>query len=66
MGEVEYIFGVKIQRDHLKKFLALSQESYITKLFERFNIHNYKSIDTPIAKGECLSHKMCPKTLEEK
>ena len=29
MSEANYILGVKIKKDHLKKILALSQENYI-------------------------------------
>ena len=34
MGEAEYILGVKIQRDHSKRILSLSQENYINKILE--------------------------------
>ena len=36
MGEVDYILGVKIQRDRSKKILSLSQETYIMKILEYF------------------------------
>jgi len=36
IGESDYILGVKIQRDRSKKFLSLSQETYIKKILERF------------------------------
>ncbi|CAN6445582.1 unnamed protein product [Victoria cruziana] len=29
-------------------------------------MHNCKPVNTPMAKGECLTNKMCPETLEEK
>jgi hypothetical protein len=59
MGETTYILGVKIERDHPKKILALSQEHYIRKVLENFYMQDYKFIDT-------LSLKMCPKTPDEK
>ena len=34
MGEAAYILGVKISRDHSKRFLSLSQETYIKKVLE--------------------------------
>jgi hypothetical protein len=32
MGEASYVLGVKIIRDRAKKFLGLTQESYIKKM----------------------------------
>jgi Reverse transcriptase (RNA-dependent DNA polymerase) len=66
IGEVTYIFRVKIERDHSKKMLALSQEHYIRKVLKKFCMQDCKSIDTPTAKGEGLSLRMCPKTPDEK
>ena len=66
MGEAGFILGVKIHRDRSKKLLALSQEVYIKKILERFNMSNCNPIDTLIGKGESLSLTMCPKTSKEK
>jgi hypothetical protein len=66
MGEAAYILGVKIERDRSKKMLVLSQEHYIRKVLEKFRMQDCKSIDTPIAKSEGLSLRMCPKTSDEK
>ena len=66
MSEADYILGVKILRDRSKKLLDLSQQTFIKKVLKRFQIHNCKPIDTPIAKNESLSLDMCPKTQDEK
>ena len=66
VGKVAYILGVKIFRDRSRKLLALSQEPYIKKIPERFNMVDYKPMDTLIAKGQSLSLDMCPKTPQEK
>jgi hypothetical protein len=65
MGESDYILGVKISRDRLKKILGLSQQTYIKKVLVRFQMHDCKPIDTPIAKNESLSQNMCPTTQDE-
>ena len=57
MGNAVYILGVKISRDHSRRLLSLSQEKYINKVLERFNIQNYKPINNPIAKGVTLSNR---------
>ena len=61
MGEVDYILGVKILKDHSKKLLCLSQQTYIKKVLECFQMHNCKPRDTLVAKNESLSLDMCPK-----
>ena len=66
MGEADYILGVEILRDHSKKLLGLSQQTYIQKVLEHFQLHNCKPIDTPVVKNESLSLDMCPKTQDEK
>jgi hypothetical protein len=66
MSETTYILGVKIERDRSKKMLALSQEHYIRKVLEKFRMQDCKFIDTPIAKVEGLSLRMCPKTPDKK
>ncbi|KAH9686018.1 hypothetical protein KPL70_014192 [Citrus sinensis] len=66
MGEKTYILGVKIFRDRSRKLLELSQEPYIKKILERFNMVDCKPMDTPITKGQSLSLDMCLKTPQEK
>ncbi|XP_059455086.1 LEAF RUST 10 DISEASE-RESISTANCE LOCUS RECEPTOR-LIKE PROTEIN KINASE-like 2.1 [Corylus avellana] len=61
MGEADYIPGVKIFRDQSKKLLSLSQQTYIKKVLERFQMYDCK----PIAKGENLCLEMCLKTQDE-
>ena len=36
MGEISYMLEVKILRDHSRKLLGLSQETYVKKILERF------------------------------
>ena len=65
MSKATYILRVKIDRDRSKKLLFLSQETYIKRILERFNMSDCKPMATPISKGQTLSLKMCPKTPEE-
>ena len=65
MGEAEYILGVKIVRDRSKRLLGLSQEAYITKMIQHFNMSDCNIEQTPIARGTILSKSMYPKTPEE-
>ena len=65
MGELTYILGEKIHRNRSNRIVALSQEYYIKKILERFNMQDCNLIDTPFARGEYLSKKMGPKAPEE-
>ena len=65
MGEATYILGVNISKDRSKNLVSLLQEPYIKKILERFKMQDCKPIDTPMEKGDTLSRKLCPKTLEE-
>ena len=66
MGEASYVLGVKIVRDHVKRLLDLSQETYIKRMLERYHMQDSKPMDILVDKSLSLSHDMCPKTLEEK
>src|SRR3954465_11712002 len=50
MGEAAYVFGVKILRDRSRRTLGLSQETYVRKVLECFNMSKTNPIDTPVIK----------------
>src|SRR3954452_6767887 len=49
LGTAKRILGMEIKRDRKSSLLFLSQEKYIEKVLHRFNIHDAKSVSTPIA-----------------
>ena len=50
MGEASYVIGIKIHKDKHKSVLGLSQETYINKVLERFQM-----------KGDRFNLNQCPK-----
>jgi len=66
MGEAAYILGVQILRNRATKLLALSQETYIDKILERFHMKDAKPMNTPIAHNAKISESMCPQNPQEK
>lgn len=66
MGEASYVLGVKITRNRARRFLSLSQETYLRTVLERFGMLDSKPIDMPIDKSSNLSSSIGPKTEEEK
>ena len=60
LGSVKHILGMKISRDRNNRKLWLSQESYIEKVLERFNMSKGKTVCSPLAGHLKLSSKQCP------
>ena len=42
LGEGAYILGIKIYRDRSRKFIGLSQSTYIDKVLNRFSMQDSK------------------------
>jgi len=66
LGSAKKILEMKITRDRSKKLLWLSQENYVEKLLERFNMHKAKSVSTPLAGHFKLNMKQSPIREKEK
>ena len=60
LGSAKQILGMKISRDRKNRKLWLSQEIYVEKVLERFNISKAKAICFPLANHLKLSSKQCP------
>jgi hypothetical protein len=61
-GAAKKILGMKITRDRKSGLLFLSQQNYIKKVLQRFNMHDAKSISTPIVPHFKLLAAQCPST----
>jgi hypothetical protein len=59
------ILGMEITRDRNSGLLFLSQQSYIKKVLQRFNMHDAKPVSTPIAPHFKLSATQCASTDED-
>ena len=66
LGLAKHILGLQITRDRESKKLWLSQETYIERILERFNMQHSKPVSTPLATHFKLSRKCCPITEEER
>ena len=60
LGSAKQILGMKISRDRKHRKLWLSQESYIEKVLERFNMSKAKAICSTLVGHLKLSSKQCP------
>ena len=65
LGPAKKILGMKILGDRKSRLLFLSQENYIKKVLHRFNMHDAKSVSTPIAPHFKLSALQCPSSDKE-
>jgi hypothetical protein len=66
LGPAKQILGVRIHRSREDKKLFISQEQYIEKVLERFNMNKAKVVSSPLATHFKLSTKQSPSTDEEK
>jgi len=57
LGEAKKILGTEITRDRGSNRLWLSQENYVLKVLERFNMTEAKIVTTPLAGHFKLSSK---------
>jgi hypothetical protein len=60
LGEVVYILGIKIYRDRIKRLIGFSQDAYIDKILNWFNMQDSKKCFLPMLHGIILSKKQCP------
>ena len=61
MSDASYVIGIKIHRERSRGILGLSQETYINKVLERFNMKNCSPSVAPILKGVRFDLNQCPK-----
>jgi ATP-binding cassette subfamily B (MDR/TAP) protein 1 len=66
LGPAKQILCMKISRDRSNKLLWLSQERYIEKVLERFNMQGTTSVASPLAGHHKLSKEQCPSSKEDK
>jgi hypothetical protein len=57
LREAAYILGIKIYRDRSKRLIGLSQDAYIDKVLNRFNMHDSKKGFLPLSHDITLSKK---------
>ena len=66
LGDAHHILGMRVTRDRKKGLLFLSQEEYVHKVLERFNMQSGRSVSTPLPAYLKLSKDDCPKSVEDK
>ena len=66
LGPTSQILDIKISRDRTNEKLWLSQESYIEKLLDKFNMGKAKSMSSPLGSYLKLSSKQSPSSEKEK
>src|SRR5258705_13773106 len=55
LGELKWLLGLKVERDHTKHTIVLSQEAYVNTVLERFNMEGANPVATPMDTGVALS-----------
>jgi hypothetical protein len=65
LEEAVYILDIKICRDRSKRLIELSQDVYIDKILNRFNMQDSEKGFLPMSHGITLSKKQCPTDPDE-
>ncbi|KAI3647783.1 hypothetical protein MP228_008004 [Amoeboaphelidium protococcarum] len=64
LGKVDYMVGIKVERDDDKKLIKLSQKAYCDKILQRFDMDKAKGVSTPmLQKGGSISSSPLKKEL---
>ncbi|XP_062076052.1 retrovirus-related Pol polyprotein from transposon TNT 1-94 [Humulus lupulus] len=65
LGEAKKILGIEIKRSR-PETLMLTQESYLRKVLQKFNMDKSKPVSTPLAAHFKLSRDQSPKTEQDR
>jgi hypothetical protein len=65
LGEATYILGIKIYRDRSKRLFGLSQDAYIDRILNRFNMQDSKKGFLSMSHDITLTKKQCPTDHDE-
>ena len=60
LGAIKQMLGMRITKDKAKGFLKLSQEEYVKKILNRFNMDRAKPVSTLLASHFKLSKDQSP------
>ena len=67
LGEAKKVLGMEIELDRRSGKVSLTQEGYLQKILQRFNINDdTKSLSTPLASHFKLKATISPTTVEER
>ena len=65
LGAAKQILGMTICRNRKERKLWLSQEKYIEKVLDRFNMNKANPVNTPLASHFRLTTEQCPQNDED-
>ncbi|KAM1264815.1 hypothetical protein ACFX2J_034579 [Malus domestica] len=66
LGPAKQILGMEIIHDRKSKKLWLSQEKYVERVLEKFNMKATKPVGSPLANHIKLSKESCPKHMKKR
>jgi hypothetical protein len=64
LGNLNYILGVKVSRDRVKRTITISQEKYITDILKRFKMLDSLPADTPSVTNNKLQKREKPTSFD--
>jgi hypothetical protein len=55
LGELTWLLGLKVEHDHTKHTIMLSQKAYVKTILKHFNLQDAKPTSIPMTAGAILS-----------
>ncbi|CAA7269926.1 unnamed protein product [Cyclocybe aegerita] len=62
LGELHWILGIEVRRDHERHIIFLSQRSYIDSIIRQYNLQDLKPLSIPMDPNVRLSSAQSPST----
>ncbi|GAA0175945.1 hypothetical protein LIER_41998 [Lithospermum erythrorhizon] len=61
LGKAQHILGMEIKRNRAQRLLWLSQQKYVLRVLQRFNMESSKPVSFPLGTHFKMSSQLCPK-----
>jgi hypothetical protein len=65
LGELHWMLGIEVKRDHAGRTMHLSQQAYIDAILRRYNLDDLKPLSTPMDHQVRLSSEQAPASAAE-
>ena len=66
LGDAKQILGIEINKDGRNGKFRFSEEKYVEKLLERFEMNKANCVNVPLCSHFKISSILCPSSVEEK
>jgi len=62
LGDLRWLLGIEVKRDHATRMISFSQQAYIDKILEKFNLHDAKPLSSLLDPHHAITQSQSPAT----